>query len=185
MTDVRDLTCFGRRTRLWHGGAPVMTYPVVQVLERARRAQPTADVQVRQVAIEWHRATCGPSSYGLLGATWTPQGTQRLLVRVLVSADVVFPGPDWRPGSSPEAQPGLPAEYGEPVLAGALEAEGLPALGAGILRFGLAAHDPVGSSPVVFHWLAQAVVSMLTLQGALPADEDLIQQLRLSASPTG
>lgn len=162
MSDVRDLTCLGRQARLWQGTRPSRTYPAVQILERECRVQPTANTQVRQVAIEWRRAVCGPSSYGLLGAQWTPQSTERLLVRVLVSADVPFPGWDWRSQSSPDPRPGLPLEYAKPVLAGALEAEGLPALGAGILCFDQAAHDLVGSSPLVFHWLAHTVVGALT-----------------------
>lgn len=180
---MRNLTCAGRQARLWHGVLPAMAYPVVEVMERERRALPTATTRVREVGIEWRRASCGPSSYGLLSAQWTPQGTERLLVRVLVSADVPFPGRGWRPQSSPDPQPGLPREYAEPVLMGALEAEGLPALGAGILCFSQAAHDLVGSSPLVFHWLARTVVGVLTLEGPLPADEELLRQLHLQISP--
>jgi hypothetical protein len=183
MPDVRDLTCGSRRARLWQGTLPALTYPVVQVLERGRSARSCMTKQVREVAIEWSRPTCGPSSYGLLGAQWTPQGTARLLVRVLVSADVPVPGPDWRPLTSPSPQPGLSKEYAEPVLMAALEAEELADLGAGILCYSHAAHDLVGSSPVVFKWLAQAVVRVLTREGPLPADDHLMRWLHLQTSP--
>ena len=183
MGERRDLTCSGRQATLWQGAWPAMGYAVVHVLERECRAQPTASTQVQRVAIEWRRATCGPSSYGLLGAEWTPQGAERLLVRVLVSADVPFPGRDWHSLSSPDPRPGLPREYADPVLRGALEAGELPALGAGVLSFCQAAHDLVGSSPLVFQWLAQAVVRVVMLESPLLTDEELIRRLHLQTSP--
>jgi hypothetical protein len=184
MTDVRDLTLLGRQARLWLGALPAMSYPVVQVLEHECLAQSTTSTEVRWAAIEWHRASCGPSSYGLLGAEWTPHGAERLVVRVLVSADVPFPGRGWRPQFSPDPRPGLPLEYAEPVLKGALEAEALPALGTGVLCFCQAAHDVVGSSPLVFQWLTHAVVCGLTLGDTLPTDEALMRLLHLQASPS-
>jgi hypothetical protein len=79
---------------------------------------------------------------------------------------------------------GLPAEFVESVFAGAFMPEEGAALGSGMLCFNRAAYNLTGSSPIVFRWLAHAVVRLIRSAEKQDAEEYLLQLLQLEASPS-
>ncbi|HEY7061393.1 MAG TPA: hypothetical protein VII06_07945 [Chloroflexota bacterium] len=156
---------------VWLDELPPLTYPPSQVMELCVAARPGAIQTARRAAIERTWPSCGPSSYGLLGAEFIPAPTEQIQILVHCSDNQIAQAPFEDVLPRGPVRIGLLDEYGKAVLAGAAAAAEL--LGAGTLRFDHAAHDLVGSSPVVFAWLASGVVELL----ALPSES--LDRLRL------
>lgn len=151
-----------RHVRVWLDDLPESAYPIAMTVRITIPAAAPPREHGTEVAIEWETPSCGPSSYGLLGAHFTPATTGPLAVDVVVSPPepMVFDRPD-----ALRRRAGLPMEYARKVQRTVQSSETAPSLGPGVLRFDRALDDPVGSSQLVFGWLAEAIVRILAHSG--------------------
>ena len=166
--------------RVWFDQLPDARYPAARTLEVRMPAEPRAHVPHRQAALEWRTIRGGhPSSYGLLGATFTPDPSDTLTIQVaLATEDDRWL--DWTLITVPldEVQRGIPYLWeGEAVLGSAGETAA-PALGSGTLLFDCAAYGHVGSSPWVFYRLARGVVHFLSADSSSVTEERAKDYLR-------
>jgi hypothetical protein len=127
----------------------------------------------------------GPrAEYGLLGATFEPEESTRLMIQIATSVDDTSARQLWQHGklSSRAAYPfgyiGLPAEYSGSVLQGVLDAPERDRLGGGILTFACAVHHPVDSNTQAFRRLAKIVVRLLQLDAQTLAHAELTEMVR-------
>jgi len=113
----------------------------------------------------------GRAVYGLLGASFTPDNVEKLVVQLAISANTEKQV-DWSLAASiDEVYAGMPLEYADSVLDGVVGAEEI--LGSGVLRFESAAHGVVGSSPRIFRQLARDVVRLLSYKVESLSEEEL------------
>jgi hypothetical protein len=148
-----------RKARIWLGAFPELNYPVVKVLSLTQDAKKVDISEVRRTAVEMFIPTGGCFIYGLLEAEFTPTNLGEFSLKVATSANTGNPV-DWSLAASvDEVCAGLPLEYSESVIEGALSAADI--LGSGILCFEGGAHGAVGSSKRIFRHLATSAVRIL------------------------
>lgn len=119
--------------------------------------------QKQMAAVEMIIPSAGRALYGLLGAEFVSDRSNKLLVKVAVSEAVsedVEAEIDWSLASSiDKVCAGLPVEYADSVFDGVVHAGEI--LGSGVLFFNCAAHGEIGSSPQMFRQLALKVVRLI------------------------
>lgn len=163
-----------RYVQVWLGEWPESQYEATSVLQQWHEVTGERPVAMRRLAVEWRTPSCGPSSYGLLGAEYVPDPAEkRLLIEVALSADEPY---CWREPQGPTTRRGLTMEYSKGVLDGLTGDEGLLALGPGRVGISCGAYDVVGSSYMVFRWLTHAILRLLLLNRA-DVSEDELQRL--------
>lgn len=151
-----------RKARIWLGELPDLSYPVLEVLERQQDAKVSTIAEIRYAAVEMFAPKGVRALYGLLGAKFTPDNLERLLVQVAFCEDTTKQV-EWSLAAKVDKiYVGLTCEYAPSVLDGALRAA--ETLGSGVLRFECAAHGAVGSSPKIFRQLATLAVQLLTVR---------------------
>lgn len=151
-----------RRARVWFNGLPDARPTSYKVSERSVGGGNVVFEKARQAAIEILIPRGPRALYGLLGAELRPSRSERLTVRVLVSSNAgsLFPGSIAL--ASDETRIGLPSEFSQAVVEGAIEEiTKTGGLGSGELLFDRAVHGSVGSAPIVFKWLAACLVQLL------------------------
>ena len=148
-----------RKARIWLGELPKLNYPILNVLSRTKDEKKVDISEVRRTAIEMLIPTGGCFIYGLLEAEFTPTNLGEFSIKVATSANTGNPV-DWSLATSvDEVCAGIPLEYSESVIEGALSVGDI--LGSGILCFEGGAHGAVGSSKHIFRHLATTAVRIL------------------------
>lgn len=168
-----------RKVRVWTNDSLPCEIQATQVVEHTFEAQPAVSSNVRHAAIELLQYAPGRPLYGLLGASFTPDMSARLVIQIAVSTgedEQVFD--DSLAARVDEVRIGLPLEYVNGISAGLFETENLRALGAGVLYFGWAAHGAVGSSRAVFRRLSSDIVLLLTAEAAPDNETDMAALLQ-------
>jgi hypothetical protein len=169
-----------RKARVWIGELPELSYPQIGLLRQSIGISNAPVRTARRAAIELFKSTCGPSSYGLLGAEFVPALSDRLVIEVVASRS---DGPtflDSMAFQSDDVRIGLPGEYAEAVLESVVNAAESWLLGPGDLRFHRAAHGLAGSSPMIFKQLTAAVVHVIAAVQDQVAEQELGAYLGLS-----
>jgi len=154
--------------RVWQCELPDLDYDPHQIIERRYPALAINRARPESAAIE---VRLGPPRdfTGALGARFMPDSGTTLCAQ-LVTSDYNGEIVPWALASKrDEVRAGLPDEYVEGLLKGVDRSIHREGLGSGTLRFNRAAHAKMNSAPVVFGWLAEAVIYLLTL-GDTPAD---------------
>ncbi len=168
-----QLNLGSREARIWLQELPDADYEAHEVVEHLLTAKTSALSEIRQAAVELFRHTTGPSSYGLLGAEFTPKPTGYLVVSVAVSS-TDGRRLEWAFANAiDEVYVGLLPEYISGILEGVHDAGEI--LGSGVLRFQWAAHGAVGSSQRFFEELARIVVQLLTDEANSLSEEELVE----------
>lgn len=161
--------------RIWLDDLPAVTYPPFNTIERRLETHRLVLGTARSIAVEVAGMVGHPSSYGLLGASFTPLPVDQLLIQVVCSTEngCLL---DWAlAGRCDEVHAGLPAEYASSVLDAAGTADGVADLSAGLLRFDHAAHGDVGSSSWFFGQLGRLLVSLLPRDVSQIRDDELAE----------
>ena len=151
---------FHRKARVWSDDLPDLRYEVAQVVERTYEARTSASTDMSCVAVELFIPLGGRFYCGVLGATFTPDQSNILVVQVAISAnDSKQVG--WLLASGIDRMlVGLPSAYAASVIEGSVAAQ---VLGAGTLRFDRAAYGAIGSSERLFWHLADTVARVLAM----------------------
>ncbi|OCR02198.1 hypothetical protein BCD67_06160 [Oscillatoriales cyanobacterium USR001] len=161
-----------RKARIWLGALPELNYPVVKVLSRTKDAKKDDISEVRRTAVEMFIPTGGRFIYGLLEAEFTPTNLGEFSIKVATSANTGNPV-DWSLAASvDEVCAGIPLEYSESIIEGALSAGG-DILGSGILCFEGGAHGALSSSNRIFRHLATTAVRILACPFESVSEENL------------
>ena len=169
---IKTFTFSTHTVRIWLNELPEGQPSSYQVLEKAVEVKDSLNGAVRQVCIELALLQLGhPSSYGLLGAEFTPQTNGKLTSQVWTNEN---PGEriNWSligNGTIDEVHAGLLLEYGPSILDASLKENAFPY--AGTIQFNCAAHGLAGSSIEIFQRLTNAILQILKV----PA-EDLAEQ---------
>jgi hypothetical protein len=180
---------YSSKARVWLGELPDCAYPSGKILEavQEQETQSSSQAEPSCAAVEAMLVRGPRVLYGLLGASFTPDESQRCVVQVGV--DTAFERPaNWMfPEYSREQTRwalatnldsiyiGLLEEYAPAVLRGSVHAGEV--LGGGLLRFDCAAHGLVGSSEWLFQNLADLLVVLLARTQRFLNLEDLTMML--------
>jgi hypothetical protein len=173
-----SLSSAGGRIRVWVGEWPEAEYEPTNLTQQTLIAQTSSITKVATVAVELARWQLGhPSTYGLLGAEFTPDDSGRLVID-LATSDDNGPPATWALASSrvEDVRIGLPQEYVPGVLKGLSGVEEV--FGAGRMRIACAAHGVYGSSQVIFRWLTRANISLIASENQTPGEEELLNLLK-------
>jgi len=149
--------------RVWQGELPDLDYDPHQIIERRYPALAINRARPESAAIE---VRLGPPRdfTGALGARFIPDSGTALCVQLLTSDYYNSEIVPWALAQTrDEFRVGLPDEYVDGLFRGVDRSTHREGLGSGTLRFDRAAHGMIGSAPVVFGWLAEAVIYLLTL----------------------
>jgi hypothetical protein len=157
-----------RRGRVWLDECPVTAPGNTTSVQRAFIGADWSEAgAVRQTAVELV-VPRGPNvQYGLLGGTFLPGGTERVLAaHIVVTAEPYEQGIPYQSSIaiSPEAPAiGLPSELASAVFAGVEDAiqRGV-SLRSGQMIFDCAAHGAFGSSPAIFQTLGRLVMVLIS-----------------------
>ena len=157
---------FPPRARVWLGELPSLPTGLSQVLQREIQLHQPPRSSRSMAAIEIFIPYGGRFSYGLLGGEFTPSDSKQLVVQVtsgeggqIITDRSLARGLD-------VVRNGLPPWVAEEILSAASENVEIQTLGPGCLRF-LGAHGEIGSSRWVFRGLANAVISLITMDSSL------------------
>jgi hypothetical protein len=168
-----------RTIRIWFGDAPEAQYPSREVLSRTARGPAMAAPRPSgRVVTEIYRPGCGPSTFALLGASFTPAESDELRIETVVAAS---PGPTapWTIAPYSEfTHVGLQRLYAEAALHAAATEGHTVAIGGDQLRFDRAVEDAVGSSPWLFGVLGRAIVHLLATDSSSKSDQELAELFR-------
>jgi hypothetical protein len=147
---------------LWLGELPDAVFTPEVMVERVVSAPAVVGRPQAQAAAETSRIAGPRGYYGLLGATFTPDGSGQLRVRVATAEreGPPFAGPSVRELTW-TGQVGLLREYAGAVIEGAIRVHETDPLGGGELRFDCAAHHLVDSNNYTFSGLAALVTRLL------------------------
>jgi len=158
---------FPPRARAWVGELPNIAWEATEYIENRLVVSSAPGAKESIAALEVFIAHGGRFSYGLLGGAFAPNDSKELVVRV-ASSEGGQTITDWSLARGLDAvRTGIPPWAAEEILNAALEnAEG-QALGPGCLSFCLGAHGEMGSNRWVFRGLANAVISLVFMNGPL------------------
>jgi hypothetical protein len=127
----------------------------------------------------------GPrAEYGMLGASFAPGASTKLVIQIATSIDDQSARQIWQHSTTasrvtyPFGYRGLPTEYAESVLQGVLDMPERNHLGGGILTFGCAAHHPIDSNRQAFRRLAKIVVRLLQPDAHTLSHAELTKMVR-------
>ncbi len=170
---------------LWLGELPNAIFTPEAMVERVISAPSVGNRSQAQAAVEMSIIYGPRAEYGLLGATLTPGGSNRLRVRVATTEreGPRFAGPSVRK-SSWTGQVGLPREYAGAVIEGAIRTLETDPLGGGELRFECAAHHLVDSNQRAFAALAAMVARLLQPDAASMTEEQLAALAKMYLRPS-
>jgi len=82
------------------------------------------------------------------------------------------------PGFTDQVRRGLPREYADSVMEGAIYTNSISPLGSGVLQFNCAAHGEVGSSPNAFRQLGEMVTRLLQMDPSSVTVEQLLDLIQ-------
>lgn len=129
--------------------------------------------EARRGVVEVERRISGHPQRALLGATFNPDKTPVVEIRIPISGELRLGATPTCPSQLADLLvPGLPREFASAVLAGISDAA---VLGAGRVVFDRAAYDDVASSEQAFHNAAELLAVLLTYP-AVSRSEDAIRR---------
>lgn len=172
---------------LWLGELPEAAFVAAKENTLELGAQPMGPRPATQAAAEVSIIYGPRADYGLLGASFTPDDTQRLLAYIPELPDIPdavdggprYAGESVRGHATDGRQVGLPREYVNAVALGAASALEKSLLGGGVIRFDRAVHHPVDSNARTFAALTALVLRLLQPDGA-SIDRDKLAALALA-----
>ncbi len=158
-----------RKARVWLQELPAITYVKIDEVTASVETRVSEISGTRYAAIELFIPLGGRAAYGLLGARYDPDpSAQQLAIRVDVTGDKDS-SIEWaRANVVDYVRAGLPMEFTQGVIDGAIEAK--DTIGSGKLHFMCAAHGAVGSSHMMFNVLAKLVVNLLNVSEPFTPD---------------
>ncbi len=152
-------------------------YDSDDVLEVARTARILRATPARQAGVRISSQRGPHVLGGGLGAEFLPDNSGQLLIQVLAVNPIEQAT---RPGGT---RIGLSPYMARRVLDGARAVPQIDQLGAGVLRFDRAVLPPTEAAPVLFEWMAGAVVRLLTPAAVGLPDEKLAELLEVDYIP--
>lgn len=165
--------------RVWFGDLPPAVFPCAAPITKTVPALGATQRPTTAVAVELFVPTGPRARYGLLGAhLLRPRPGAEIGIEVFTTTADGEKYADSLAGSLDVVRVGLPREFADSVMEGALNAGNEAALGPCVLRFDHAAHGEIGSSPSFFGRLARAVVRLVAIGPLGPTDERLVATLR-------
>jgi len=160
--------------RVWIDEIPDAEYVSASVLRKDIPCEFSSEITGSFVAIERTVITGARKLYGLLGGSFRPMKTAYCRLETGMSADDPEVGSRALSRSETSIIKGLPSEYGQAVMEGALKFQGFKS---GHVVFDHACHTAIGSSPVHFAQIAYATVTML-FSGSSRNEADLSDKVK-------
>lgn len=151
------------------------TYEVDHILEHRHPAKLSDRPTHRKAAVRF-RKIGDPAMFALIGATFKPEDTDHLLIKVHVSED------------SQNTTPGLPPEFAREVFSTAviqayIQSGEVTSLGPGTLSFDCAQTHPVDSSPFSLKLTTQYVTRLLMMP-EITNEVEVFEYLRSNQDPS-
>jgi len=155
---------FHRKAKVWVGEQPAAVYVAERSVKHVLEAKPSFSKTVHRGAVELCIPTGPRSIYGLLGAEFNQDESDKIRITVNISSDRGQQFVASLAGTSDDVRIGLPEEYVNGVLGGVtLAREQIGHLLSGDLVFNCAAHGLTGSSELIFKYASSIVLNILIL----------------------
>ena len=156
------------QARVWIDENPRAIYPATEIISKniANGLTKKNKNKNKRGSIEIIIPVGARFFYGFLGAEFIPNDSGSFGIELLVSTEHENIYAESIASEFDQIRLGLPSEYSQSVLAGAIESlaeKKLGEFGSGILRFDQAAHSQIGSSNKFFRHIARTVVQLLMI----------------------
>lgn len=175
---MRKLSWRMNRAHVWLDHMPNWVFHTSQVFHQTVAAPDTRLLDTRVAAIELFIPAGARIHYGALGGRYTPERSGELIIQVCASTAKQERLNNTLAAGLDTVCVGLPAEYADEVIQGAIAMAIDKGLGAGTVSLCQAAHGVAGSSRWMFRSLGAAVTTLLTDDYHVATDADLIDLLR-------
>jgi hypothetical protein len=168
----------GRKARLWLEETPPSVFSSQEIHEITLSAgvssQPYSKPHL--VAIEFRLFRGTRPIYGFLGAIFSPENTQELLIQTVIGEDETSEFQEFLAVAPEIVQIGLSDEYAPIILERALQVqkESSP-LPPGRLTFNCAAHGIFTSNSAIFGFLSQTIVTTIGLLDRKTSEEEIVK----------
>ncbi len=168
----------GRKGRLWLEEAPPAVFNSQEIHEATLNvgvtSQPCSNSHLVAIELRLFRGT--RPIYGFLGAVFSPENTQKLLIQTIVGSDETSEFQDFLAVAPEIVQVGLSDEYAPIVLKSALQVqEESNSLPPGRLTFNCAAHGMLTSNSAIFGFLSQTIVTTMGLLDREISEEEVLK----------
>jgi len=157
------------QARVWIDENPRAIYPATEIISNNIANGLTKKNKNKRGSIEILIPVGARFFYGFLGAEFLPNDSGHFGIELLVSTEHENIYAESIASEFDQIRLGLPSEYSQSVLDGAIESlaeKKLGELGSGILRFDQAAHSQIGSSNKFFRHIARTIVQLLMIDGS-------------------
>lgn len=154
------------QARVWIDENPQAIYPATEIISKNVANGLTKANKKKRGGLEILIPVGARFFYGFLGAEFFPNDSGSFGIEVLVSTEHENIYAESIASEFDQIRLGLPSEYSQSVLDGAIESlteKKLGEFGSGILRFDQAAHSQIGSSNKFFRHIARTVVQLLMI----------------------
>jgi hypothetical protein len=162
----------GRNARIWLNEFPYIKYVPIETIKLNISNISNENWERRSVCLEY-RPLGDPTRYGLLGIEYFPQQTKCLETNILVSKDKDTSFNSSLLGQYGKTHVGIPMVYANVVskiTTHILQKNPFPA---GILVFGIGAHDEIGSSEFIFVQLTRILINIITRDSKTLTKEEI------------
>ncbi|MFP5269071.1 hypothetical protein [Coleofasciculus sp.] len=154
------------QARVWIDENPRAIYPATEIISKNIANGLTKKNKNKRGSVEILIPVGARFFYGFLGAEFIPNDSDSFGIEILVSTEHENIYAESIASEFDQIRLGLPSEYSQSVLDGAIESlaeKKLGEFGSGMLRFDQAAHSQIGSSNKFFRHIARTVVQLLMI----------------------
>jgi hypothetical protein len=154
------------QARVWIDENPRAIYPATEIISKNIANGLTKKNKNKRGSVEILIPVGARFFYGFLGAEFLPNDSGSFGIELLVSTEHENIYAESIASEFDQIRLGLPSEYSQSVLDGAIESlaeKKLGEFGSGMLRFDQAAHSQIGSSNKFFRHIARTVVQLLMI----------------------
>lgn len=163
-----------RKGKLWKNQMPNIESTVIEILRKSIYETERIQWESSNIALELLLAPREVSNYALLGATYIPNGGEKLEIRVKVSAgdDKLFE--DAIALSCDEVHVGIPKDYAEAIVnATEKTIREIKSFSPGVLEFSIGAHGYVGSSKLIFSKITDIILKIMSKNPSEFSEDEL------------
>jgi hypothetical protein len=175
---VLDKLGFSGRAMVWLNEVPNVKYVPIETMKTSLPATSSEIWDPKKISLEYY-GLVDHSRYGFLGLDYEYQKTNTIEINVLVGKDKDSPFKSPILGKYGKGHIGIPKVYADAVFKVTMDILLKTCFPAGILTFGIGAHDELGSSQFMFSQITHILMKIVA-KNLKNITEDNIKEIILA-----